>query len=234
MALPLKATVQRLRADGSVDGSPFKVQFNPSEYTLNKGAQFAEVPIPGLDQPVLQFVRGQTETLTVDLFFDTTDDGMAEGAKPVTTQTDRFYELIKIDRDTHAPPVLLFSWGTGFAGSGLSGRWASQKRENGFQGVVESVRQRFTLFSSEGVPLRATLTLTLKEYWSLEKQLERLDLRSPDHTHVRVVQRGDTLSRIAAAQYDDPAQWRAIAAHNGVVDPLDLWAGMVLDVPPIR
>ena len=232
----LKAQIQRLKPDGSLDGAPFPVQFNPTEYTLSKGAQIAEIPIPGLDQPILQFVRGQTETMSLDLFFDSTDaKGMGPGATPVTQQTDKFYQLIKIDSTTHAPPILLFMWGQdGFAGSNLSGGSAGQARSSGFQCVVESVKQKFTLFSSEGIPLRAVLTVSLREFYSLEDQISRLNLQSPDHTHAHVVQRGDTLARIAASAYDDPRQWRAIANNNQLVDPLDLRPGTILEVPPIR
>src|SRR3954447_21688691 len=111
-----KAQFQRLSRDlHSVAGS-IEVQFNPTEMTFNKASMFSDVPIPGLDMPVLQYVRGQTETLTVDLYFDSTDAGTANDATPVTERTDRFYQLIKIDRDTHAPPVCRFVWGDrGFA-----------------------------------------------------------------------------------------------------------------------
>lgn len=231
----LKAQIQRLKPDGTTDGVPFPVQFNPTEYTLSKGVQIAEIPIPGLDQPILQFVRGQTENMSLDLFFDSTDKGMGPGATSVTEQTDKFYQLIKIDKDTHAPPILLFMWGQdGFAGANFSGQWASQARSNGFQCIVESVKQKFTLFSSEGIPLRAVLTVSLREYYSLEDQIQRIDLQSPDHTQSHVVQRGDTLARIAAQAYDDPRQWRAIANNNNLTDPLDLKPGTVLEVPPIR
>src|SRR6188768_1093438 len=89
------------------------VQFNPAEYTLNKGAQIAEIAIPGLDSPILQFVRGQNEKLTLDLFFDTTDSGMGEGARDVSKLTARIYQLVKVQPKTHAPPRILFSWGQG-------------------------------------------------------------------------------------------------------------------------
>jgi nucleoid-associated protein YgaU len=230
----LKAHVQRYNADGTPDGASFPVQFNPTEYTLTKAAQFAEIPIPGLDQPILQFVRGQTETMSLDLFFDTTDDGMGPGATPVTEKTDKFYQLIKINNDTHALPILRFTWGQqGFPGANFTDRWASQARSDGFQCVVESVKQRFTLFSSEGIPLRAVLTVTLREYHSLEDQINAIDFHSQDHTHSHVVQRGDTLARIAADQYNDPTQWRAIADKNGITDPLALEPGTVLEAPPI-
>jgi hypothetical protein len=230
----LKAHVQRYNADGTPDGASFPVQFNPTEYTMSKAAHFVEIPVPGLDQPIIQFVRGQTETMSLDLFFDTTEDGMGPGATPVTKKTDKFYQLIKINNDTHALPILRFSWGQeGFPGANFTERWASQARSDGFQCVVESVKQRFTLFSSEGIPLRAVLTVSLREYHSLEDQINSIEFHSQDHTHSHVLQRGDTLARIAADKYDDPTKWRAIAEHNGITDPLDLKPGTVLEAPPI-
>jgi phage protein D len=46
--------------------------------------------------------------------------------------------------------------------------------------VVESVRHTFTLFSPLGVPLRATVALTLREFTPLHEQLKQLNLTSPD------------------------------------------------------
>ena len=144
--MPLqKAQFQRLDKKLKPIVPGLEVQFNPTEFTLNKGVQIAEIPIPGLDAPILQFVRGQTETLTLDLFFDTTDTGMGDKATSVTILTDQFYQLIKIDSDTHAPPICHFAWGGYyFPGSNMDGNWASQNRENGFDCLIESVRQRFT------------------------------------------------------------------------------------------
>ena len=56
-----------------------EVQYNPTELSWDKGAQIAEISIPGLDAPLQQFVRGQAEKLTLELFFDTTDHGMGKG-----------------------------------------------------------------------------------------------------------------------------------------------------------
>lgn len=231
------AYFQRLNRNFQPAGNPVKVQFNPNEFTMTKAAQIAEITIPGLDAPVLQFVRGQTETMSLELFFDSTDAGTGDSAAPVTTKTDEFYQLIKIDRKTHAIPICRFVWGKGsFPGSHLTDQWASQNdgRVNGFNCIVENVRQRFTMFNPLGVPLRATLTVQLREYKSLDQQIKQLDLQSPDHTHVHVVQHGDTLSRIANQAYGDSREWRPIATHNYLDDPLDLPTGLVLEIPPIR
>jgi hypothetical protein len=234
MANPLKATFQKVDSGGSLSSPPLEVKFNPTEYTLNKGAQIAEVTIPGLDSPILQFVRGQTETLSLDLFFDSTDDGMDDNAKSVTELTDKFYQLVKIEGATHAPPVCFFCWGADFPGQrsyeSLGG--GSQQR-HGFKCVVESVRQRFTLFSPQGVPLRATLTVSLKEYKTLAEQIAEINKQSADHSHTHVVQLGETLSQIANEVYDDPSQWRAIADQNSILDPLQLQRGAVLEIPTL-
>src|SRR3954463_9495805 len=172
MEQPQKATLIATYSDGSMDF--IDVQFNPTEFTLDKGAQIAEIAIPGLDSPLLQFVRGQNEKLTVDLFFDTTEDGTGVGATSVTARTDAVYSLVKAEPGGHAPPICTFVWNSSFPGADLSANAGNQRR-NQFQCLVESVKQKFTLFSSDGVPLRATLTLTLREYKTLDEQLDQLN-----------------------------------------------------------
>jgi nucleoid-associated protein YgaU len=237
MPTVLKAQFQKVDpATGALHGPPVVVSFNPTEFTLNKSNQISEVNIPGLDSPVLQFVRGQSETLSLELFFDSTDQGMDTHATSVTEKTDQFYQLLKIDGSLHAPPVLFFSWGQEFPGNrpyASMGFGHGSQQRYGFKCVVESVRQRFTLFSPTGLPLRATLTVSLKEYKSLSEQLQEINHTSPDKTHAHVVQQGETLAQIAAAIYGDPTQWRTIAVQNAILDPLSLTPGAVLQVPAL-
>jgi hypothetical protein len=206
-------------------------QFNPTEFTLDKSVQLADINIPGLDTPLVQFIRGQAEKLTMDLFFDTTESGMGAGATSVTTLTDRVYGLVKIQPDDHAPAICSFLWNREFPGTDLSPLLGNQGRTE-FQCVVESVKQKFTLFSPEGVPLRATLTVTFREYKTLDEQLRQLNLNSPNRTQSHVVQAGETLAGIAAQHYNLPGQWRRIAEQNGINDPRRLTPGTFLQVPP--
>ena len=225
-----KATLIASYHNGSIEF--FDVQFNPTEFSLDKGAQIAEIAIPGLDSPLLQFVRGQNEKMTMDLFFDTTENGMGAGATSVTTLTDRVYELVKIEPAGHAPPICTFLWNSSFPGGDISASAGNQKR-NQFTCVVESIKQKFTLFSPEGVPLRATLSLSLREYKTLDEQLRQLNLSSPDRTHSHIVQQGDTLSGIAAKYYCRPGEWRSIAQANSIEDPRRLNPGTFLSIPSL-
>ena len=45
---------------------------------------------------------------------------------------------------------------------------------------------------------------------------------------------GETLDRIAATYYGDASRWRAVAAANGVEDPLNLPPGTVLSIPRLE
>ncbi|MCP4304297.1 MAG: LysM peptidoglycan-binding domain-containing protein [bacterium] len=213
----------------------YQVQYNPTELSLDKGVQLAEINIPGLDAPLQQFVRGQAEKLSLELFFDTTEDGMGARATPVTAKTDQIYQLAKVDSETHAPPKVTFTWNRHFPGSSLDygDAWTNFLR-NSFTGVVESVKQKFTLFSPEGIPLRATVNLVLREYRPLEEQLKQLKLSSPDRTRSHVLGRGETLSAVAAHAYDRPGDWRRIADANGIEDPRRLTPGTLLTIPTIK
>jgi nucleoid-associated protein YgaU len=198
------------------------VQFNPPEYTIAKAAQIAEIAVPGIDAPILQFVRGQTRTLALELFFDTTRAGTtSETVSDVRKLTDPVAELGRIQPKTHAPPRITFIWGQGLS----------------FRAIVDNVQQKFTLFSPAGVPVRATLTVSFKEYQTLEEQLTRLNLQSSDHTKRRVVRRGDTLSRIAFEEYGDATVWTRIADHaanrNVLGDLRRLTPGLEIEIPAL-
>jgi hypothetical protein len=191
---------------------PIPVMFNPPEYQLVSTNQFAEIGIPGLGSSLLQFVRGSAQTLTMDLFFDTT--GLGLDVRLVTTLV---LGLTSLNPDTHAPPRLLFVWGSLI-----------------FPCVLERVTQHFEQFNTLGMPLRARLNVTFKGYDLLEDLVASIPLLSADRAKRRVFKEGDSLQRIAAEEYGDPRQWRAIAAASGVDNPLTIAPGRGLTVPTLR
>jgi Contractile injection system tube protein/LysM domain len=208
------------------------LQYNPTEIVLEKNVHIAEIAIPGLTAPLQQFVRGEAETLKLELFFDTSDQGMGNTAVSVATLTDRIYALSRIVPDQHAPPIVTFVWGSDFPGNELPPELGNQRR-NSFTGVVTNIRQTFTLWSSGGVPVRAKLSLSLREYAALQDQLQALNLASPNKTHSYVLARGDTLALVAANFYFDPTNWRPIARQNGIDDPRRLRPGAQLTIPSL-
>jgi nucleoid-associated protein YgaU len=190
---------------------PIPVMFNPPEYQLQVTNQFAEVGIPGLGSSLLQFVRGSAKTLTMELFFDTTHLGI-----DVRLHTGMVLNLTSLNSETHAPPPLLFVWGSLI-----------------FPCVMESVTQTFDFFNALGMPLRARLNVTLKEHDTLEDILSSNQLLSADRTKQWIFKKGDTLQRIAAQEYGDPNKWRPIAEANNIDNPLTIAVGRALKVPAL-
>lgn len=207
-------------------GETITAMFNPERYTVSKSLQLAEIGIPGLDSPVVQYIRGQNEKISMELFFDTTDNGMVGDVKDVRDESSKVYALMKVDGELHAPPRVLLEWG-------LAGQLTSHGASIEPWLVLESVSEEFNLFSPDGVPLRARLNVTFREAWTIEEQLQVTPRHSSDRTKLRPVQRGETLSRIAFEEYQDATSWRAIAEANDLANPRLLEPGTILAIPPV-
>jgi nucleoid-associated protein YgaU len=207
-----KALIQPLDEKGNPKGQPVKVLFNPKEYSIEKSNQFQSTTVPGLSTPITQFVSGSAQTLTMELFFDSYEKG-----EDVRDYTGKLTALLDIDADLHAPLICKFIWG---------------KLE--FKATLERVSQRFTMFLDSGIPVRATLSVTFKEYKTMTEQLQSPPRESADRTKRRVIKQGDTLWLIADREYGDPDLWRPIAEANKIDNPRILEIGKEIIIPPLR
>jgi nucleoid-associated protein YgaU len=87
------------------------------------------------------------------------------------------------------------------------------------------------MFLPLGIPVRATLSVTLKEYREVDIQVKELGLHSPDQTKSWTVTQGDSLWSIAVREYGDPADWTLIAEANGIDNPRVITPGTELVIP---
>lgn len=199
--------------DGLGAGVEIPVLFNPTEYSVEYSATFQETAPPGLNNPIIQFVNGNARVLTMDLLFDTYTD---HGGRSVLEKTEPFTDLLSIDATTHAPRRVEFRWGA-----------------FNFMAVVEKISQRFTMFRSDGVPVRATLSVTFKQYKTIAEQLRDPRRNSADKTKRRVFEAHDSIWLLAAREYGEVRYWRLIANENDIEDPRRIEPGRVLILPPI-
>jgi hypothetical protein len=189
--------------------APVPLCFNPTEYQITKANTFADVPIPGLETPLIQYIRGGSAMLSVEALVDTSDT--LEDVRD--RYVNRLRGLMSIDPKEHAPPIVAFEWGGSV-----------------FTGVVENLGITFVLFTADGIPLRAKLALSLKEYRLAAAQAPT---SSPTVEKSYLVRRGDTLASISNAVYRNPALWRQLAKANGITDPRTLPPGQILRVPAL-
>jgi LysM repeat protein len=192
-------------------GQQFDVMFNPEEYSLNKDNNYASQAIPGLSSPILQFVHGNLRTLEMELFFDTTDV-----RTDVRNETQKVVDLLKIDSQLHAPPVVRVAWGS------LQLRC-----------VLARANQKFIKFLEDGRPTRARVTVSFSEFIDPEREAKEVNRQTADFSKAYTVQPGDTLTGIAFRFYEDPALWRPIAVANHIDDPRAIAPGQALHVPAL-
>ncbi|MFN7870849.1 MAG: hypothetical protein ACK5QQ_01465 [Cyanobacteriota bacterium] len=191
-AAPTRASFKPL--NGPEANQSFAVHFNPTTLQISI-ANTLEDKCQGKEKK--QYVTKSSAKLSMDLIYDSTHDGT-----DVRLQTGKIAKLMepaKREGDNAAPPsVVLFEWGT-FK----------------FQGLVESYKETIDFFAPTGVPLRASINLTLA---SQDKVFESLSQGS-DSKFEPLVQNLATSSESltdVATQAGNPNAARAIAANNGL------------------
>jgi hypothetical protein len=196
------------------------VMFNPEEYTVNRDNNFAQMAIPGLRAPLLQFVNGNAQTLEMELILDTVEAHTAGGQRlneagdDVRPLVAKLVSLLDIDAATHAPPVLRFVW----ASFSLTC-------------VLTRAVQKYTMFRADGAPVRAKVSVTFTELTNAETEAKEVKRETSDYSKVYKVVDGDRLPEIAFRLLGSAELWRPIAVANGIEDPRVLTPGAELAIP---
>jgi contractile injection system tube protein/LysM domain-containing protein len=212
-----KATLAKLEGGTGVE-PVLTVMFNPKDLTLSKSNTWNPKKTPKENTPELEFGSGGSASLKLQLFFDTYAD--AKDVRKVFL--NQIYQWTRVDpklKDKTSkkgrPPEVRFHWGAVI-----------------FDGVIQSLSQKLSLFLPDGTPVRAVVDLTMTE--SRDGQFfpkQNPTSGGPGGDRVWVVRAGDTLPWIAYSEYKDATEWRAIADANGLTQVRALQPGTVLVIP---
>ncbi len=211
-----RARIHVLKGDGTKDdvdeNGYIEVCFNPKEYSLEKSVEWdAEKAFSDAPQP--EFKAPKPMTLSVTLQFDTYEeranvrDKWVRKIEKLTMMTGDLpkdgTKASKPDKQKFRPPTILFIWGRFI-----------------FKGVVESLSQKYTMFLSDGTPVRAECALKIRNV--LNKEVDQGTSQSfsaAGQGKPYTVQQNDRLDLIAAKELGDAGRWAEIAAMNDIVDP---------------
>jgi hypothetical protein len=237
MAL-VKANLQELNPDSSNKGVPLEVQFNPQSLRVNyRTSGSPGTQVPGGTTPkqgTSAMNTGSNASLSLELLFDTSDSG-----KDVRTTTLQIAEWIvpRQVRESKDQPRIRFQWGTFL-----------------FIGYLQSMDETLDLFSEDGKPLRATVSLSMNENAFEQRQAAGAGGgagagfgagisagfsagisagvgfsagASVGTTPLTLSQAGDTLQDMSARAGVD---WKAVATANGIDNPRRIAPGTILDL----
>lgn len=215
------SSLNKLKIKNTDNGETFDVLFNPTEYTFEDSSKWQEQN-GNRHRPELQYTGGERKRLSMELFYDTYED-----KTDVRLHTGKLQELLAVTTDRgnngKRPPVIELSWGKAQSNVGFP-----------FRCVLESLKQQFTLFTSDGMPVRAKVNVSFKEYELPKEEQQREPRRGSFPAQTYTVREGDTLSSIAAAVWKDSAKWRLLAEPNDISNPRILTPGQSLIVPAIE
>jgi nucleoid-associated protein YgaU len=162
----------------------------------------------------------------MELLFDTYID-TPEGGQPKDVRkeyTDKLWKMMYVVKDLAdkqknkkgRPPKVRFTWGKAWI----------------FEAVITSLQVKFTLFLSDGTPVRATANVTFQQVQDTENlPSQNPTSGAPGGERLWTVSEGDTLGWIAHQEYGDTGRWRLIADANHLSSVRRLVPGTVLVVP---
>jgi hypothetical protein len=202
-----------------VGGLSFK--YNPEQFSFSKSASWDDPGI-SLNQQWAPpaYLSTSPGSITMEIFFDAFEELMGDVTGDVKKLIDWTKPGPSDANGMEKPPLLQFRWG------------ASQA----FQGMyfyLQSVNATYTMFRADGTPIRATCNITLIEATNpANRQNPTSGSRPGVESHV--LKEGESLHSVAWARYGQAGYWRALAAFNGIDDPLRVEAGTRLLIPPRR
>ncbi|MEV0090299.1 LysM peptidoglycan-binding domain-containing protein [Streptomyces sp. NPDC050738] len=206
---------------GSMGGTigVVKFQFNPSQVQLGRSASWHTAPAVAYTRGAPpKFTGAQPAALQLDVFLDAS-------ATPSSTTVQKQVELLlsccevteqSVSSKAPSPPWVKFEWGS-FSTVELVA-------------YVTSVNATYTLFSPNGVPLRANCSISLTEISTGTKGQNPTSGALSARRVTRTVA-GDTLASLAWREYGDATRWRVIAEANAIDDPMRLRPGTELLLP---
>jgi len=193
----------------------FEVMFNPQEYSLTYNIESDDSQGIGTSGSEPTFNKITPQDLSLDFTIDGTG---ATGVKvDVPEKVAEFLDVThNYKGDEHRPRYLVIEWGTLL-----------------FKCVLKAASVKYTLFNSDGIPIRAKLSTSYKRFVEDELRAAEEDSSSPDITHMRTVQEGDMLPLMCFKIYGDSKYYLQVAEANRLTTFRNLEPGRQIFFPPL-
>jgi LysM repeat protein len=215
-----------------IQNGAFKAFINPTGYSVTYKTELETPLLPGAAKTDAKYVASPSTDLQLEFLFDGTGvteansgikiinkiKGKAFKKTSVKDQVDAFYKATgQVSGPIHKPYNVILNWG-----------------DFEFKGILAEFTVEYKLFDNEGQPLRAIGKAKFSE--SISPKLEAAEKKqsSPDLTHKRTVQAGDTLPLMTESIYGDSKYYLEVAKVNNLVNFRQLKPGQELFFPPLE
>ncbi|MEM9514374.1 MAG: hypothetical protein AAGA42_05905 [Actinomycetota bacterium] len=163
-----------------------------------------------------QYIGAKPIKLTLEMLLDE-----PTSTQSVASRLDTITRWTTPKDEKNTPYEVTFKWGSMKIGSAT-----------GVTCHCESVKVKYELFSTDGLPVRARATISLQEVGRKKTK------KKPNPTsggempaRSRVLRAGDDLAVLAFHEYGSTAKWRGIADRNAIDNPFTLPLGREVVFP---
>lgn len=209
------------------NGKTVTVQFNPATLRVSYSNQVQTNDQS--DSSSTQYVGKGSSKMALELIFDVSmplgEDGQTPPSSDVRKITEEvaFFMTPKPDEsntDRYIPPGVRFVWGTFM-----------------FEGIAESMDETLELWSEDGIPLRATVSMNLSQQgvvfgWNPNATPSPPGAnggQAAGTTPLQAARAGDSVQGLAARS-GKAGDWKLIASANGIENPRRLQPGQLLNI----
>ena len=206
--------------DGMSKQSVVKFVFNPTKLDIAAGGNWEQPPAAGHKKAAAPQFKG-TNPATIDLVLIL--DGWEEHNKSrkILDDVDALISWTRPTASTRTskkpqPPKVRLFWGK---------PW--------FDCYVTKVNVSYTMFEESGMPIRASVTVGLKEFGTKDAKQNPTSGSLAGHQSHLVIE-GDSLPLLAHRYYEKAEYWRGVAIANGIDDPLRVRPGTRILLPPLE
>ncbi|MGN7863233.1 CIS tube protein [Chryseobacterium sp.] len=220
-----------------ISSSAFVALINPTGFSFTRKNEYNTTQEPGTSEADPKYVKASPQSLQLEFLFDGTGvtkvnsgnklinkikEGLGKrnpfSKKAVEDQLAEFYVATgNYNGSIHKPYNVIIIWG-----------------EFEFKGVLTEFTIDYKLFNNDGTPLRAIGKAKFAGAVSKELAERTVKTSSPDLTHKRTVQAGDTLPLMTERIYGDSKYYLEVAKINGLVNFRQLIPGQELFFPPLE
>lgn len=192
---------------------------NPESYTQSNSNNYSSFNVKGDSAQTFFFnnVGGSVFKIS-KLIVDGTGVVPLSNATSVDDYLKKLSAVVYDYNSTiHMPPYVKISWGI-FT----------------FMGVCTSYNVTYTLFRPDGTCIRAQVDMEFKASVNPSDKVKKAAPSSPDLTHVRVVQAGDTLPLMTYRIYGTSSYYLEVARANNLNNIYAIRPGDQLYFPPLK
>ena len=224
-------------ATSKINTKAFEAFINPTSFSITYKTRHNTDQADGKSKVSLGYIASPSSDLQLEFLFDGTGVTQSNsGNKLINTIAEKlgkkdafmkeavekqitdFYKATgQVNGPIHKPYNIEITWG-----------------DLSFRGVLSEFTVEYKLFNNEGKALRAIGKAKFSESISPELEAKQTKTESPDLTHKRTIQDGDTLPLMTERIYGDSKYYLEVAKVNGLINFRQLKPGDELYFPPLE